>query len=642
MGPELEGAVGELLDGVRARVLVTGASGFLGSHLARTLAEAGQEVTGCGRNPHATSRVIHPNLRFVTADLRDAEAMGALCADQDVVFHVGALCAPWGPKGLFESINVAGTRHVIDGVRSAGRARLVHVSSTSVLFEFEDREAIEEDAPYPATPACEYAASKRRAEEAVAEAVEAGLDAVVVRARAIFGPGDTALLPRIRTAARSGRLKRIGKGENVLDMTYVENLVWGLLLAWRKGTSGDVVTITNAEPVPLWPTLERILGELGDPVPRGSVPYGLVKGIATVSEGLRALAPGLGEPPLTRYTAGLLAKTQTFSEKPAEQRFDYRPLVSVDEGVARTIASMRRKDEDHASVVAPLRMLSTGWTTHGLHLAQQGAPRVRADFHASFGLIEHPEHGPVLFDTGYTPRFDEVTRPFPERFYRWATSVETAWDCTAAAHLRRMDIDPGDVKCVLVSHFHADHIGGLRDFPNARFVVSREAWYTLRNRGRLGCVKRGVLRALLPDDFERRLAPLAAFADPGIGPFENTHDLFGDGSIRLISLPGHARGQFGVLVQDARDTRTFLVSDASFTRKGIEEGAGPHWVTSLFIDSRRETFRTLERIQSFSRAFPESRIVPAHCPEVAAEFGFTADLASCARASEVRPIEAPA
>lgn len=642
MGPELERAVGELLEGVHARVLVTGASGFLGSHLARTLAEAGQGVTGCGRNPHATSRIVHPNLRFVTADLRDADAMVELCQGQDVVFHVGALCAPWGPAPLFESINVGGTRHLIQGIEASGGARLVHVSSTSVLFDFEDRAAIEEDAPYPATSACEYAASKRRAEEVVAEAVGDGLDAVVVRARAIFGPGDTALLPRIRTAAQSGRLRRIGDGENVLDMTYVENLVWGLLLAWRRGTSGDVVTITNAEPVKLWPTLERILGELGDPVPTGKVPYGLVRGIATASEGLRVLAPGLGEPPLTRYTAGLLAKTQTFSEKPAEHRFGYRPLLGVNEGIARTIASMKRTVDDPSPVIAPLRMLSTGWTTHGLHLAQQGAPRVRTDFHASFALIEHPEHGPVLFDTGYTPRFEEVTQPFPERFYRWATSIETAWECTAAAHLRRLGIDPAEVKCVLVSHFHADHIGGLQDFPNARFVVAREAWDLIRGKGRLACVKRGVLRALLPEDFESRLAPLEMFADPGIGPFGNTHDLFGDGSIRLIALPGHARGQFGVLVQDSRDARTFLVSDASFTRRGIEEGAGPHWVTSLFIDSRRETFKTLERIQTFARAFPEARIVPAHCPEVAAEFGFTSDLGQCARASEARPHGAPA
>ncbi|MEI2826429.1 MAG: MBL fold metallo-hydrolase [Dermatophilaceae bacterium] len=123
----------------------------------------------------------------------------------------------------------------------------------------------------------------------------------------------------------------------------------------------------------------------------------------------------------------------------------------------------------------------------GLAVAGQGLRPI--DFPALVAVIEHPRTGIVLFDTGYTDRFDEQTRPFPQRFYRWLTPMRLAPEATVVAQLAARDISADDVEHVVVSHLHADHVAGLRDFPRARITFSNRetppGW-----RGRLGLVMR--------------------------------------------------------------------------------------------------------------------------------------------------------
>src|SRR5690606_11838687 len=99
---------------------------------------------------------------------------------------------------------------------------------------------------------------------------------------------------------------------------------------------------------------------------------------------------------------------------------------------------------------------------------------------ALFAWFEHPDHGTVVFDTGYSPRFVTATQPFPQRLYRWLTPCHCTWQDTAAAHLQRANIDPHQVRWVVLSHFDPDHYGGLLDFPNATFVLTAEAWLAAR------------------------------------------------------------------------------------------------------------------------------------------------------------------
>jgi len=186
------------------KVLVTGGTGFLGRHLARALLERGDRPYLLGRDFAPAAEALASGAVAVRADLRDREAVAAACRGIDAVVHAGALSAPWGPRAEFHAVNVGGTEAVLAGCRRHGVGRLVHVSSPSVVFDGRDQVDLTEAAPYPRRFTSVYSLTKKLAEDRVAAALD--VPAVILRPKAIFGPGDRALLPRLVDAARAGRL----------------------------------------------------------------------------------------------------------------------------------------------------------------------------------------------------------------------------------------------------------------------------------------------------------------------------------------------------------------------------------------------------------------------------------------------------
>ena len=194
------------------RVLVTGATGFLGRRLATTLVEHGHQVRALVRNPGADDSVIE-GAEVWRGDLRDPATVIAACEGIEVVQHAGALSSPWGPKSEFYATNVGGSQAVMDGCQRYGVRRLIYVSSPSVVFDGQDHHNLTEAAPYPATSISVYSHTKKLGEDLV-NAASGGLETVILRPKAIFGPGDRALLPRLLATARTGRLPVIGDGRN--------------------------------------------------------------------------------------------------------------------------------------------------------------------------------------------------------------------------------------------------------------------------------------------------------------------------------------------------------------------------------------------------------------------------------------------
>ncbi len=598
------------------RILVTGASGFIGSHLARSLAESGHVVTATGRNRYAAPRLLHQNIQFAQADIRDRSAVAELCQGQDLVYHVAALTSDWASRRLFQDVNVGGTQNVVDACLACPVNRLVHVSSSAVFFEFRDKLDLPDDAEYAKRPCCTYGATKIEAERIVQRAVGAGLDAVIVRARAVFGPGDNSLLPRLVEAARVGRLRQIGDGRNRLDLTYIDNLIHALVLAADRGGAGMACTITNGEPIRLWDALPEILSDLGVAMRPGKIPRRLAHLAATLSELRGTVLPGSGEPSLTRYRVGLVSTSQTFSQETARRELGYEPPIPLGEGIRRTVASMTTRDDCHSPVHVPLGLFTTGYLVFSEHLLFGGGERKKVRIPILFASLHHPRHGVTLFDTGYTERFITATRRFPYRFYRWATPVRSCPELSAANVLERQNVRPQDVRRIIISHFHADHIAGLRDFPNADLIVRDIAWEDARSRSGIGAVRQAVLPDLLPRAKENRLHPIRGFHDPGMGPFDHSHDLFADGSVRLFELEGHAAGQIGALVQTGADQRKFLVADAVYHSEAFRRGTPFHPVTRLFVSSYRRATCTAGKLHEFHKQYPDIEILPTHCPEV--------------------------
>jgi nucleoside-diphosphate-sugar epimerase/glyoxylase-like metal-dependent hydrolase (beta-lactamase superfamily II) len=604
------------------RILITGGTGFVGSHLARVMAAAGHHVTICGRNRYPLTSFP---AEFIEVDLQNREAVLNLCRDRDIVYHVGARSSPWGKLSEFRAANVDGTRNVADGCLLHQVPRLVHVSSTAIFFEFRDRHGIADDTSWPVRFCCPYAQSKAESETVIREAIDRGLNAVTIRARAVFGPGDNALLPRLIAAARQGRLRQIGDGRNQIDMTYIDNLIASLLLAARRGLPGTVCTITNDEPVLLWPLLRNVLKELHIPSNLGWAPRSVAMVAATMLEWQHRLLQKPGEPVMTRYAVGLLSRNQTFDLKAAKSLLKYSPIVSMQEGIRTTLEAMNSRDESNATASVRLRMFSTGYTAHPAHLAESGAPRNQTiRFHAMFALIEHPTQGITLFDTGYSPLFDSATRRWPYKLYRWMTPVKTCEELSAISILRRNGIDPGSIRRIILSHFHADHVCGLFDFPDAEILTSARAWLAIKGRRGFRAVSRAILPELLPADLEQRLRLIEHFQSPGFGPFESTHDVFGDGSVRMVDLSGHALGQIGLLIQrdPMEDGRCLLAADAVWTSRTIQENLKFTPGFRLLAASAREARQSQQKLWQFYQQFPNIELIPTHCPDVAARYGF--------------------
>ena len=195
------------------KALITGGTGFLGGQLALKLQQLNYDVTVLGRNPTIGAQLTAAGLRFIAADLQNAEAIAAACKSQDQVFHCGALSSPWGKAKDFYGINVLGTRHLIQGCLTHSVQRLIHVSTSAVYFTYADQLQILESHPFPA-PVNAYAKTKQLAEQSIQQAHNQGLFTLTIRPRGIFGPGDTTLLPRLlRASDRTGvPLIRQGKG----------------------------------------------------------------------------------------------------------------------------------------------------------------------------------------------------------------------------------------------------------------------------------------------------------------------------------------------------------------------------------------------------------------------------------------------
>lgn len=321
------------------KILVTGGTGFLGSHLATELLARSHEVTLLGRDFAVVQPQLAAGAQPLAVDLRDRAAVIAACAGQDLVYHVGALSTAWGRWRDFYQTNVEGTRAVVDGSLQHEVRRLIYVSSPSVIFDGRDHHAIDESTPYPRHFSSAYATTKKVGEELVNAAQQQGLPTVILRPKAIFGPGDRALLPRLIERARQERLPQIGSGHNLVDLTYVDNVVHALVLAAQADAAvGKTYFITNGEHCPLWPTIRTVLTRLHLATKLRTLPVGAALLIARLLE-LNAQRTGR-EPLLTRYTVGILARTQTYDIRAAQRDLGYQPLVSVADGLERTLTAI--------------------------------------------------------------------------------------------------------------------------------------------------------------------------------------------------------------------------------------------------------------------------------------------------------------
>ena len=320
------------------RTLVTGGGGFLGLYVVEQLLQAGHSVRVFCRGTYPALEQLDAECQ--RGDIRDANAVMKATQDVDCVFHCAAVPGVWGSWELYHGINTVGTENVIAGCRTNGVQKLVYTSSPSVVFDGHDHRDADESLPYPQEFLCHYPHSKMLAERAVLMANESSLATVALRPHLIWGPRDNHLLPRLIARARSGRLRRVGDGKNVVSMSYVENAAAAHLQAADRlevnaAHAGKAYFINEPDAVNLWDWVNELLQLAGlSPVTK-SLSASAARRVGHILEwvwkGLRLPS----EPPMTRFVAAQLAGTHSYRIENAQTDFGFTPIVSVEEGMRR-------------------------------------------------------------------------------------------------------------------------------------------------------------------------------------------------------------------------------------------------------------------------------------------------------------------
>ncbi len=326
---------------------------MIGAGVARSLAARGDTVL-CFQRSRSESLVGVPGVVEVPGDVRDSDAVAAAAAGCDGIVHVAAKVGVLGGWEEYRSINVDGTRHVIDAALAARVGRVVHVSSPSVAHGGEPIAGGAADPPVLGRSRAWYAESKAMAELVALGAVSDRLGVVAIRPHLVWGPGDTQLVGRIVQRAQAGRLALVGGGRALVDTTYIDNAVDALIAALDvvapdAPCSGRAYVVSNGEPRMIRELVEGICRAAGVPfAPRNvSLQVGRVAGAAV--ERVWPLLRRSDEPPLTQFLAEQLGTAHWFDPRPARDDLGWTPTVTIDEGLQRLSAWFA----EHPAVTQP-------------------------------------------------------------------------------------------------------------------------------------------------------------------------------------------------------------------------------------------------------------------------------------------------
>lgn len=316
--------------------LVTGATGGLGREVVRQLLVAGYRVTATGRDATIGAGL---GTRFVAADLV-RRPLDDLVADADVVFHLAALSSPWGRFEDFRSINLDVTAKLLSAARAAGAGSFVYASTPSIYAEARDRIGLTEASPVAARFANAYAATKYAGECAVLATNTTGFRTIALRPRAIVGPHDGVLLPRLMRTAKRRRFPLPGGGHALIEPTDVRDAAAAFLAAdaRREQAGGRAINISGGDPRTVRALLDIIFAQTGQVVRYASVPVGVAMAVAGAMEQIAALLPDRPEPPATRYMVKTLAFSQTMQLDLAKTLLDWTPRHNVEAMVAHALA----------------------------------------------------------------------------------------------------------------------------------------------------------------------------------------------------------------------------------------------------------------------------------------------------------------
>lgn len=323
------------------KVLVTGAAGLLGSHVAELALERGDDVRVLVRPHEDVSRLAHVGAKVSRGDMADRGSLEAAVDGADCVLHCAARMGPWGAEEEYESVNVRGPKLMVEAAMAAGAKRFVHVSSVDV-HGLDAGDRADETAPYGVEPD-PYCRSKIAGEHVINQLIrERGAPITIIRPGWIYGPRDTRSFARFAGLVERQRMVLIGSGDNHLPLVYVTDVARGTLLAGEADAAvGKTYVLVNDELVTQRDYFTAIARELGVAPPKRHVPYRLALALGGLAETVGHLTRLKREPPLMRFGPKQLGGENRYVIGRARRELGFSPEVNLAEGVARAVAWYR-------------------------------------------------------------------------------------------------------------------------------------------------------------------------------------------------------------------------------------------------------------------------------------------------------------
>jgi nucleoside-diphosphate-sugar epimerase len=314
------------------RIFVTGASGFVGGHVVEKLV-GGHQIVALARSERSREAVQKLGAQAAPGEL------GAVPVESlrgcDVVVHCAAYAEEWGTREQFWQANVTGTEQLLEAARAAGVKRFVHMGTEAALFDGHELVDIDETTPYPARQRFLYSETKAEAERRVLAANADGFATLSVRPRLVWGPRDASVGKAIAAAAAAGRFAWIDRGKARTSTTHVYNVAHAVGLALEHGRGGQAYFVADDGERSLREFLSAYLGAQGVSLGERNVPSALARPLAALIEGLWRLFGVQRAPPMTRFSIAMMARSITVRTAKAQQELGYRPVISVDEGLAQ-------------------------------------------------------------------------------------------------------------------------------------------------------------------------------------------------------------------------------------------------------------------------------------------------------------------
>lgn len=328
-------------------VLVTGGSGFIGQHLVDYLIAANYRVRVLDVVQLQSKEGLES---FYVGDIRSYDDVLSAVEGTTCIFHCAGLTRPWQHSSQYDQVNVQGTKNIIKAAKHHNVSRIVYTSSTFAVFDGKNIVNGDESLKLASNPLDYYSRSKQKAELAILKAnLEKCRDGsplmtCALRPHNVFGPQDTHFIANVVQRAKQGEITHmIGEGHNVVDFTYVDNVVYAHLLAAHalKANSpvlGQTYFITNGEPRLFWDFVGQMLESCQCPRPTKAVSFTVAYVLAWLMEIVYSFIgwSGLWKPVLSRKMVLTCCSHHWFSHEKATRDFNYLPIVSLQEGIKRT------------------------------------------------------------------------------------------------------------------------------------------------------------------------------------------------------------------------------------------------------------------------------------------------------------------